>query len=219
MKYFAIGDVHGRFDLLTTALEAIGDLEAQDARLVFLGDYVDRGPQSREVVERLIELSKNDRVICLRGNHEEMMVLGTRGDDIFRAEHWYRNGGEATAQSYRDEYPQEHLDWMAALPVSHETPWHFFVHAGIRPGVPLDRQIAAEMLWIRGVFLDDPRDHGLHIVHGHTPRQAPELLHNRTNLDTGAYASGNLTIGVFEGAGGPSEVWVVRQDGVTRLSR
>jgi serine/threonine protein phosphatase 1 len=215
VRHYAIGDVHGRFDLLVRALAAIGDLEPQDARLVLLGDYVDRGPQSREVVDRLIGLSKSDRVTCLRGNHEEMMVRALEGDPQ-GALTWLSNGGGETLASYEGEVPPEHLDWMRRLPVSYETQHHFFVHAGVRPGVPLDRQAPEEMVWIRGRFLDSDEDFGKHVVHGHTPDLEPELRPNRTNLDTGAFRTGTLTVGVFDGPGGPTEVWAVREDGVEK---
>jgi serine/threonine protein phosphatase 1 len=222
MKHYAIGDIHGRFDLLNSALSVIGDLEAQDARLVFLGDYVDRGPDSRPVIETLMALTTSDRVICLRGNHEEMMLTAIITGNMA---HWLDNGGRATGISYEMAYPaltlafpREHLKWLAGLPVFYETPWHFYVHGGVRPGVPLSEQDPIEMMWIRDVFLHDDRDHGKHIVHGHTPRQAPELMPNRTNLDTYAYATGNLTIGVFEGPGGPREIWTAQSDGVWKPS-
>ena len=215
VRHYAIGDVHGRFDLLGRALEAIGDLEAQDARLVLLGDYVDRGPQSREVVDKLIELSASDRVVCLRGNHEELMVDGLAGDPDETLT-WLLNGGQTTVESYGGEIPLAHLDWMRALPVSYETDHHFFVHAGVRPGVPLDAQDSRDMVWIRGPFLDSDEDFGKHVVHGHSPDVEPELRPNRTNLDTGAYDTGTLTVGVFDGPGGPAEIWEVRKDGVTK---
>ena len=213
-RYYAIGDVHGRFDLLTRALEEIGELEAQDARLVMLGDYVDRGPQSRDVVDELMRRSSDDRVVCLRGNHEEMMVAAL--DDPGAELQWLINGGAATLESYGGHVPPEHVAWLRALPLSFETEHHFFVHAGVRPGVPLDAQEPEEMLWIRELFLDSDDDFGKHVVHGHTPAREPELRFNRSNLDTGAFQTGTLTVGVFDGPGGPSEVWAVRANGVAK---
>jgi serine/threonine protein phosphatase 1 len=213
-RHYAIGDVHGRFDLLTRALAEIGDLEAQDARLVMLGDYVDRGPQSREVIDELMRRSADDRVVCLRGNHEEMMVAGLKDPDA--AIQWLVNGGSATLASYGGKAPPEHVAWLRRLPVSYETEHQFFVHAGVRPGVPLDSQKPEEMVWIRRPFLDSDEDFGKHVVHGHTPAGDPELRPNRSNLDTGAFKSGTLTVGVFDGPGGPVEVWAVREDGVTK---
>lgn len=213
-RHYAIGDVHGRFDLLTRALDEIGDLEAQDAKLVMLGDYVDRGPQSREVVDELIRRSADDRVVCLRGNHEEMMVAGL--EDPGAGSQWLSNGGSATLASYGGKVPPKHVTWLRSLPVSYETAHQFFVHAGVRPGVPLDSQDPEEMVWIRRRFLDSDEDFGKHVVHGHTPARAPELRFNRSNLDTGAFQSGTLTVGVFDGPGGPVEVWAVREDGLTK---
>jgi serine/threonine protein phosphatase 1 len=213
-RYYAIGDVHGRFDLLSRALDEIGDLEAQGATLVTLGDYVDRGPESREVVDALMRRTSDPRVVCLRGNHEEMMVNGLADPD---AEiHWLVNGGAATLASYGGNVPPEHLAWLSALPVAYETEHQFFVHAGVRPGVSLDAQKREEMLWIRRRFLDSDEDFGKHVVHGHTPALEPELKANRSNLDTGAFTTGTLTVGVFDGPGGPAEVWSVREDGVTK---
>jgi serine/threonine protein phosphatase 1 len=213
-RHYAIGDVHGRFDLLSRALDEIGDLEAQDARLVMLGDYVDRGPQSREVVDELMRRSADERVVCLRGNHEEMMLSGL--EDPAAALQWLFNGGEATLASYGGKPPPEHLAWLRSLPVAYETEHQFFVHAGVRPGLPLDAQKREEMLWIRKPFLDSDEDFGKHVVHGHTPARAPELRANRSNLDTGAFHTGTLTVAVFDGPGGPAEVWAVREDGVTK---
>lgn len=213
-RHYAIGDVHGRFDLLTRALEAIGDLEAQDAKLVLLGDYVDRGPQSREVVDELIRRSASDRVVCLRGNHEEMMLRGL--EDRGARLQWLLNGGDATLESYGAGVPPEHRAWLRSLPVAYESEHQVFVHAGLRPGVARDDQRPREMLWIRSLFLDSDADFGKHVVHGHTPAEAPELKRNRTNLDTGAFQTGTLSVGVFDGAGGPVEVWAVRADGVAR---
>jgi serine/threonine protein phosphatase 1 len=213
-RYFAIGDVHGRFDLLSLALDEIGDLEAQDARLVMLGDYVDRGPESREVVDELMRRSSDTRVVCLRGNHEEMMLRAL--EDPGAEGPWFLNGGDATLASYGGEVPAEHRAWLRGLPISHQSEHQVFVHGGVRPGVPLDAQDPRDLLWIRQPFLDSGEDFGKHVVHGHTPARAPELRPNRSNLDTGAYHSGTLTVGVFDGPGGPSEVWAVRKDGVAK---
>ena len=111
-RYYAIGDVHGRFDLLSRALDEIGDLEAQGATLVTLGDYVDRGPESREVVDALMRRSSDPRVVCLRGNHEEMMVNGLADPDAEL--HWLVNGGAATLASYGGNVPPDHLAWLQA---------------------------------------------------------------------------------------------------------
>jgi serine/threonine protein phosphatase 1 len=195
---YAIGDIHGRFDLLTKALGAIARDSAAPVTVVFLGDYIDRGPQSREVVERLMRGPERavDHWICLKGNHEAMASEACntgRNRSV-----WLDNGGDATLDSFAGRIPASVIDWFDRLPLRHETERHFFVHAGIMPGVPLDAQDDETMLWIRHRFLDDTRDHGKHIVHGHTPSYMAELKPNRTNLDSMAFSTGRLSIGRFD---------------------
>lgn len=201
MSLFAIGDIHGCYRLLLKVLSEIEARSHSPNTIVFLGDYIDRGPQSREVIELLMAGPKRegDAWICLRGNHEQMMLecLGGRT----HMDWWLDNGGEATVKSFGGTVPREVIDWSASLPVYHETPTHFFVHAGIRPGLSLKLQEEEVMLWIRDAFLDDDRDHGKHIVHGHTPNRATELRPNRTNLDSGACFYGTLSAGRFDGSG------------------
>jgi serine/threonine protein phosphatase 1 len=198
MGLFAIGDIHGRFDLLRKALVEIDARSGSANTVVFLGDYIDRGYQSREVVNTLMAGPKRvgDRWICLKGNHEQMML------DTFRKplhpDWWLNNGGEATMESFRGTIPEDVLRWIEHLPLCHQTERFFFVHAGIRPGLALEMQDPETMLWIRDVFLNDNRDHGKHIVHGHTPRRTAELLANRTNLDSGAVFYGKLSVGRFD---------------------
>jgi serine/threonine protein phosphatase 1 len=207
-QIFAIGDIHGRFDLMQRALAKIERLASQ-ATVVFLGDYIDRGPQSKETVAALMRGPQRpgDRWICLKGNHEEMLVAahsGVAGEKRF----WLENGGDATLRSFGGDIPDPILAWCRDLPLSYETERYFFVHAGIRPGVPFSRQDARAMLWIRDRFLDDERDHGKHVVHGHTPFDAVQLHANRTNLDTMAFMSGRLSVGQFDLAagGGPKAI-------------
>lgn len=195
MSLFAVGDIHGCYPLLLKALAAIEERSHSPNTVVFLGDYIDRGPQSREVVETLMRgpTRDGDTWICLRGNHEQMMV------DTYRKpldpSWWLDNGGETTEKSFGGRPPEAVIDWCAALPTSYETPTHFFVHAGIRPGLSLHLQDDEAMLWIRDKFLHDESDHGKHIVHGHTPNRVAELLPNRTNLDSGAVYYGTLSVG------------------------
>ena len=193
---YAIGDIHGRFDLLRKALAAI-ERRAPDATIVFLGDYIDRGPDSNAVVETLMRGPQRpgDRWISLKGNHEAMACEASTGGNLRL---WLDNGGDATLKSFGGAVPSDVLAWFAALPVKFETEHHFFVHAGILPGVPLDRQSEETMLWIRHRFLDDLREHEKHIVHGHTPFYEVELRPNRTNLDTMAFHTGRLSIGRFD---------------------
>ena len=199
---YAIGDIHGCYTQLRNLLRHCEEHRGQNPyRLVFLGDYIDRGPRSRETVELLMKTQASDpeRVICLRGNHDDMALEAARGGD---SQMWLLNGGDATLHSYRvphaRDLPREHLDWMGALPLAHADNRRFFVHAGVEPGVPLDQQDRFTLLWIREPFLSDPRDHGLFIVHGHTPTEVPEMLPNRLNLDTGACFGGPLTAAVFD---------------------
>jgi len=195
---FAIGDIHGRFDLMRKALAGIEWRSPSPNTVVFLGDYIDRGSQSREVVETLMRgpTRADDIWICLRGNHEQMMVDALAGRA--RMGWWLENGGQETMESFDRNVPAQVIAWCEALPFCHETARYFFVHAGIRPGLELDQQEAEALLWIRDVFLDDKRDHGKHIVHVHTPRHAAELLPNRTNLDSGAVYWGTLSVGRFD---------------------
>ncbi|MBB4371355.1 serine/threonine protein phosphatase 1 [Bradyrhizobium sp. cir1] len=204
---FAIGDIHGCFDELLTLL-AVCDLACpeEDARFIFVGDYIDRGPDSGRVVDFLIrrQADQERRFICLRGNHEEMLV---RAADRHRSDrdlmNWWGNGGEQTLESYGvddpGDLPAEHLAWFRQLPLMHKDRHRLFVHAGIRPGVPLSLQSPEDLLWIREPFLSSADDHGLLVVHGHTPVTSgrPDLRANRLNLDTGACFGGPLTAAAF----------------------
>ena len=205
MLTYAIGDIHGSYDKLRILLDRCREHRgATEYRIVFLGDYIDRGPLSRDVVEFLIETQSHapGQVICLRGNHEDMLLSAV--DDGDHAP-WFANGGAATLASYGvgrpDAIPATHLDWFRSLPLASADDKRFYVHAGVRPGVPLQHQSEYDLLWIREPFLTDPRDHGLYIVHGHTPTRSgiPELRRNRLNLDTGAYFGGPLTAAAFDG--------------------
>jgi serine/threonine protein phosphatase 1 len=201
---YAVGDIHGSFYKLTRLLKHCnGHCGRRKARFVFVGDYIDRGQYSREVVELLIDLqkAKPGQICCLRGNHEDMLVSAL--DDGDKAL-WLCNGGDMTLRSYgvtsADAITGEHLAWFDSLPLFESDDKRFFVHAGIFPGIPLGEQRKDDMLWIREPFLSDPGDHGLYIVHGHTPLKSgePECLPNRLNLDTGAVFGGPLTAAVFD---------------------
>ncbi|HYD99436.1 MAG TPA: metallophosphoesterase family protein [Alphaproteobacteria bacterium] len=222
MRLYAVGDIHGRADLLSLLLDRIAeDAAAAGARervLVFVGDYVDRGPDSRGVVERLVRGALPGFALhCLRGNHEQMML-----DFLADAEAgllWLRNGGGATLASYGLFPPDEDAAGLmscraglaAALPISHRRflqglPLsaafgdYLFVHAGIRPGRRLADQDPFELMWIRQPFLSSAAEHGAVVVHGHTPCDRPEDLPNRINVDTGAFLSDTLSCVVLEGA-------------------
>lgn len=225
-RVYAIGDIHGRADLLARLLDMIGDdAEAADpARrvLICLGDYIDRGLESRQVIDMLLDKPfEGFETVFLRGNHEQAL-LDFLGDKSFGPS-WFAFGGDATLYSYDVRYaadldrrerldvahrdftqrlPPRHLAFLQALPYCHVEGDYFFVHAGIQPGTPLDRQTAKDMLWIRDPFLDSTADHGKIIVHGHTiltDVTEPDIRANRIGIDTGAYDSGRLTALVVEG--------------------
>jgi serine/threonine protein phosphatase 1 len=204
---YAVGDVHGSLDLLKALVEACRQhADARDMRFVFLGDYIDRGPDSAGVVRYMMRLQDElqDRLIALRGNHEAF-VLGLL-DGVVPVGIWLRNGGVETLASYgvreAGELPRAHLEWMRSLRLSYDDGRRFFVHAGIQPGEPLDAQDEQALLWIREPFLSDGRDYGRLVVHGHTPLETavPDLRANRLNLDTAAVYGGVLTAAVFDDA-------------------
>jgi serine/threonine protein phosphatase 1 len=201
---YAIGDVHGSYTKLANLIRHCRDhAGGNDARFVLLGDYVDRGRRSREVVQLLMDMQSAtpDRVICLKGNHEDMLLNAANGIEQLN---WLDNGGQATLDSYRieqaSELPPEHLAWFESLPLSFSDDKRFFVHAGIMPGLPLAEQRDDTLLWIREPFLSDQRDHGRYIVHGHTPTTSgtPDVFHNRLNLDTMAWYGNPLMAAVFD---------------------
>jgi diadenosine tetraphosphatase ApaH/serine/threonine PP2A family protein phosphatase len=210
----AIGDVHGQVRKLELLL---GLCEAQvgpDARLIFIGDYVDRGPDSQAVVTLLIDLQrrKPSQVLCLPGNHEAV-VLAAAQNRMHRlpggidTAAWLspQGGGLQTLESYgvqhASQLPREHLDWMGTLPLFYDDGKRFFAHAGILPGRALAEQEEDDLLWIREPFLSYSGSfYGRLVVHGHTPIAArvPDLRANRLNLDTGAGYDGPLTAAVFD---------------------
>lgn len=204
---FAIGDVHGALHKLQNLI-ARCEAHAGDRprKYVFLGDYIDRGPDSAGVIRLLIKLQGRapDGVIALKGNHEAMLLGAI--DAAIEPDDWLWQGGAATLQSYgareARELPPEHLDWLRALPLMHDDGLRFFVHAGVDPRTPLDAQVEEAMLWIREPFLSSRRDYGRLIIHGHTPLEGgiPDLQSNRLNLDTGAVFGGPLTAAVFSDA-------------------
>ena len=220
-RVYAIGDIHGRLDLLTELLEIVKeDMLAHPKPLntiVFLGDYIDRGPDSASVINFLSELSIPDvDCILLMGNHEKYMIDLLHG--TVPVETWFRNGGLSTLQSYgieiqssddhnniktlqsemKKKVPERHWDFLSNLKTYWELGSIFFAHAGINPTRPLDQQNDQDLMWIREKFLNSERDHGALIVHGHTPRSEPELLRNRINVDTLAWQSNHLTTVALE---------------------
>jgi diadenosine tetraphosphatase ApaH/serine/threonine PP2A family protein phosphatase len=204
---YAIGDIHGSLQKLRDLLMLCEQhADGRTATFVFLGDYIDRGPDSRGVIEALIELQSQrpERVIALKGNHEAVAVEIVDGETDPAS--WLREGGTATLRSYHiddvRDLPPEHVAWLRALPLCYDDGERFFVHAGIDPDKPLDAQSGHDLIWIREPFLSDGRDHGRLIVHGHTPQGdgMPDFRGNRLNLDTGAVFGGALTAAAFDTA-------------------
>ncbi len=215
-RVYAIGDVHGRLDLLVKLLEMVNKDIAAHANsqntAVFLGDYIDRGPDPAGVIDHLMDLSiPQAKCVFLMGNHERYMIDIAKG--ISPIETWFRNGGKATAKSYgidvgtsdipkdldqfrralQENVPDCHWQFLHSLRTSWRLGSVFFAHAGVNPTRSLDQQTEQDLIWIREKFLHSERDHGALIVHGHTPGPEPEVLRNRINVDTLAYQSGHLT--------------------------
>ena len=221
VRVYAIGDIHGRDDLLAELLDKIAlDLAEAPARrpiFVFLGDLIDRGPGSCEVVERLRLLDASPaQTFFLAGNHEEALLRILGGDSRFASD-WLGFGGRECLESYgvdgraiaamnardagraiQNAIPANHTAFLRSFGDTLQVGDYLFVHAGIRPGIPLSRQSQADLRWIRGAFLDDARDHGVVVVHGHTITAGVDDVGNRIGIDTGAYRSGILTALVLE---------------------
>jgi serine/threonine protein phosphatase 1 len=223
IRVYAIGDIHGRADLLLRLL----DMVTEDANaapgpanyLVFLGDYVDRGLHSRQVIDIMIGgPPATFGAVHLRGNHEATFQEFLTNPAVGPG--WFKFGGVATLHSYGVQFPSgmtqeqrigyaqqelrrvmppSHVSFLSHLRPSLTIGDYFFTHAGVRPGVPLNRQDQDDMLWIREEFLTSNADHGKVVVHGHTICELPEIRSNRIGIDTGAYASGRLTCLVLEG--------------------
>jgi serine/threonine protein phosphatase 1 len=223
-RIYAIGDVHGCYDQLR---ELLAMIEAHNATLppcrslhvILLGDLVDRGPASAEVLRFLHNVQqRTDRIIVLQGNHEELMLKALDGEPgMLRA--WMRIGGDATLRSFGIEPPPKDMDprealetvraavpaewvtWLRALPLTARSGDYLFCHAGIRPGVPLKRQTRADLLWIRDEFLEDEETrHEVMVVHGHSIAAEVEMRTSRIGIDTGAYRTGVLTALCLEGS-------------------
>jgi len=219
-RIYAIADIHGRADLLSALLERI-DSHLQAFPIarpiqVFLGDYIDRGRRSREVLDLLIERRRHCDMICLRGNHEALALRFL--DDPSMLSDWSRVGGCDTLLSYgvspatgggqrtqrkawnafRQALPDSHRQFLQELPFSFTIGDFFFVHAGVRPGVPMEEQNEHDLLWIRQDFLLHQGGFGKVVIHGHTPTVEPDVRQNRINIDTGAYATGRLTCLILE---------------------
>lgn len=217
-RVYAIGDIHGRDDLLAGLLAAIeADAAAAGAAhrvLVTLGDYIDRGPDSAGVIDRLSRCAERGlSPIFLRGNHEDVLISFLAGRESIDLATWVRNGAGPLFESYgvvppdpfsRRDLERARITLERALPPRHrefldglESCWslgdYFFAHAGVRPGIALGRQSDEDLMWIRGAFLDDKTWHGKRVVHGHTIVRQVELRPNRIGVDTGAYRTDRLS--------------------------
>lgn len=221
VRIYAIGDIHGRADLLEQVFARIdADLAKHPAPKpieIFLGDYIDRGPNSAEVLSQLVKRGKKHQTICLKGNHEIYILEFLRNPAVLRP--WAQFGGLTTLLSYGltpslspgDEeqaelaeeleriLPPGHRQFLSALPLSFTCGDYFFVHAGVRPGELLSRQRDEDLLWIREEFLLHEDAFEKVVIHGHTPVMEPDVRRNRINIDTGAYATGRLTCLRLEG--------------------
>jgi serine/threonine protein phosphatase 1 len=222
-RIYAVGDIHGRVDLLRAMHQLIHEdayrRQAQRNVVVYLGDYIDRGDDSRAVIDLLLdEPLPSFESIHLKGNHEDSMLRFL--DDPSIGPSWLFYGGAQTLMSYgvrpptpltrpdelaraqrelRERLPMRHRRFLQALPLTHEEGDYLFVHAGLRPGLPLERQSAEDLLWIRDQFLLSDAEFGKIVVHGHSITPRPDVRRNRIGIDTGAFASGTLTCLVLEG--------------------
>jgi len=225
IRVYAIGDIHGRLDLLHALLGKItADCAANPAachKLIFLGDYVDRGNQSYELLDLLSKGPIDGfATTYLRGNHEDFLLRFL--DDTSHGSRWLYHGGANTLISYGipaspqetdpdrlidlqqklcDVLPESHLAFLRSLKMSYVVGDYVFVHAGIRPGIPFGKQSNDDLIWIREPFLESTLDHGYIVVHGHSVCVRPEMLANRIGIDTGAYDTGVLTCLVLQGEG------------------
>lgn len=223
-RIYAIGDIHGRADLLRQLHRLIHEdayrRQAPRNVVVYLGDYVDRGDESPAVIDFLLdEPLPSFESIYLKGNHEESVLRFL--EDASVGPPWLFYGGVQTLRSYgvrppdppmnlhelaraqrelADRLPPRHRRFMVDLALTHAEGDYFFAHAGVRPGVPLDQQRAQDLLWIRDEFLLSEENFGKIVVHGHTITERPEVKPNRIGIDTGAFSSGRLTCLVLEGS-------------------
>jgi serine/threonine protein phosphatase 1 len=230
--HYAIGDIHGRNDLLERMHERIvADHSLRHANepavIVYLGDYIDRGADSAGVIDTIMRGVPGFEIVCLKGNHEQWLLDCLMTDERYVWTAWLENGGEETLSSFglrfrRREYDPlvlvravgtKRLGWLDKLQLYHRAGDYLFVHAGIVPGRPLEEQEEKDLLWIRRAFLDSDEDHGFCVVHGHTPTEQPELKPNRIGVDTGPTWYGNLTAVVLGEPEGPRFITISGEPG------
>ena len=200
-KIFAIGDIHGCAQKLRELIGLIAADRKKDT-LVFIGDYIDRGSSNREAVDYVLQLKKEFKnVVCLLGNHEQMLLNYLEGEN---EEAYLYNGGKFTLSDYgikssdspdvrKKKIPEEHLLFYQSLLPYHQTKDYIFVHAGLIPGISLDKQTIDDLLWVRYKFIDSDYDLGRRVVFGHTPMSNPLIMENKIGIDTGAVYGGKLT--------------------------
>jgi len=221
LRIYAIGDIHGRADLLATLLRQI-DVDctlypSSRPIVVFIGDYIDRGPASNEVLDLLLGCGRTKETVFLKGNHEALVHRFLSVPAVL--DEWRLCGGLETLVSYglkpsinpgvaeqrrlakelAKSIPRPHLEFLDSLKLSFSCGDFLFVHAGIRPGVPIRKQREEDLLWIREEFLSCDQRFEKFVVHGHTPVRTPDVRSNRINIDTGAFATGRLTCIMIEG--------------------
>jgi serine/threonine protein phosphatase 1 len=197
-RIFAVGDIHGCLDKLISLMDRI-DMNPEKDTLVFIGDYIDRGSESKGVIDYLVELSnRHDRIVFLKGNHEQMFDFYLNGTDKL----WFlANGGQVTLDSYlredlpagADLVPKSHLDFLGNLRPYYETNAYIFVHAGLKAKIPLAKQDEWDMLWMRDDFVFSDFDFGKRVIFGHTPFPEPLVRKNKIGIDTGAVYGNKLT--------------------------
>lgn len=222
LRLYVIADIHGHLDILKRLMRLIetdaAGAAADTVGFVFLGDYIDRGPDSKNVIEYLRTLPERMHRVFLRGNHDNTF-LNLMNGTFRRATDQFSPGIETTLASYgvspalatmdkldelrqalAEKVPESHKLFFAATRHRYTCGDYYFVHAGVRPGVPLDQQTDKDHMWIREEFLNSTEPHGKIVIHGHTISEQPEVRHNRIGIDTGAFATSRLTCLVLEGS-------------------
>jgi serine/threonine protein phosphatase 1 len=200
-KLFAIGDIHGCVQKLRELIGLIAANPQKDT-LIFIGDYIDRGNSNKEAVDYVLQSKKEFKnVVCLLGNHEQMLLSYLEGED---EEMYLYNGGKSTLSDYgikisdspdvrKKKIPEEHLFFYQSLLPYHQTKDYIFVHAGLIPGISIDKQTIDDLLWVRYKFIDSDYDFGKRVIFGHTPMSNPLIMENKIGIDTGAVYGGKLT--------------------------